>query len=195
MAIADSVSELSRSTDPQQIVAKALALIGTATGASRIRIDSRASLNKPPQRYEWHAPTSAAPPEDAAGKLAQKPPFVIPVPTHGEPWGEMEIHDWRVERAHSPIDGETYKTLAAIVGAALARERDIGELADAARIIENSATILFRRRRALFDPVRIAKHQPLRLWRRGDPRQSAALSRTHPSRRSSEGHRRCRSRR
>jgi hypothetical protein len=77
-AIADSVSELSRSTDPQHIVAKALALIGTATGASRIRLDSRASLNKPPQRYEWHAPTSAAPPEDAAAKLAQKPPFVIP---------------------------------------------------------------------------------------------------------------------
>lgn len=59
-------------------------------------------------------------------------------------WGEMEVDDRSAMSARSPLHSETYKTLAAIVGAALARERAVGELGDAARIIENSATILFR---------------------------------------------------
>jgi hypothetical protein len=52
MAIAKNLNEFSRSTDPQRIVARSLALIGTAIGASRIRINGAASRNEPARRYE-----------------------------------------------------------------------------------------------------------------------------------------------
>jgi hypothetical protein len=54
------------------------------------------------------------------------PQSKIPVLANGDPWGEMEVDDRRAESACSPLHSETYKTLAAIVGAALARERAAG---------------------------------------------------------------------
>jgi hypothetical protein len=81
-AIAKSVDELSHSADPQRIVAKSLELIGTATGASRIRIYDNASPPGAPavsaKRYEWHAsdiatavdPDASADIPDAAAGLA-----------------------------------------------------------------------------------------------------------------------------
>jgi diguanylate cyclase (GGDEF)-like protein/PAS domain S-box-containing protein len=68
----------------------------------------------------------------------------VPVFVDGQWWGLITFDDCRVERHWEPAEIDTFKTLAELVGAAVARARHIKTLADANRIIENSATILYR---------------------------------------------------
>lgn len=68
----------------------------------------------------------------------------VPVFVGTKWWGHCEIDDCKSERTWSRDDIGTFKVMASLVAAALARTRDISELANAARIIANSATILFR---------------------------------------------------
>ncbi len=68
----------------------------------------------------------------------------MPVFAQGSWWGEISIDDCDTERSWSTVEIDTLKTIAELVGAAIGHGRDLGELATAARIIENSSTILYR---------------------------------------------------
>jgi diguanylate cyclase (GGDEF)-like protein/PAS domain S-box-containing protein len=72
--------------------------------------------------------------------------LLVPVFVDGKWWGQVEFDDCSGERAWSAIEVDTISTLAELVGTAIARTRDLRELSDASRIIENSSTILFRMR-------------------------------------------------
>ncbi len=58
--------------------------------------------------------------------------------------GHLGFDDCRTNREWSPTEVDTLKTLAELVGAAVARTSHLKTLADANRIIENSPTILYR---------------------------------------------------
>lgn len=68
----------------------------------------------------------------------------VPVFVDGHWWGEAEID--RCDNAQAWSDNEVVSCnlLSGLIGAAIVRARTAKELADAARIIENSATFLFR---------------------------------------------------
>ncbi len=70
--------------------------------------------------------------------------LVIPIFVDGHWWGQVGFDNCTEEREWSDAEIDTVKTLAELIGGSLARERHIKELADAARIIEASSTILFR---------------------------------------------------
>lgn len=70
--------------------------------------------------------------------------LVIPVFVDGHWWGQVAFDNCKDERAWSAAEIDTVKTLAELIGGSLARARHIKELADAARIVEGSPTILFR---------------------------------------------------
>jgi diguanylate cyclase (GGDEF)-like protein/PAS domain S-box-containing protein len=68
----------------------------------------------------------------------------VPVFVDGRWWGLITFDDCGFERHWGPAEIEPFKTLAELVGAAVARTRHLKTLADANRIVENSATILYR---------------------------------------------------
>jgi diguanylate cyclase (GGDEF)-like protein/PAS domain S-box-containing protein len=70
--------------------------------------------------------------------------MAVPVFVDGRWWGLIAFDDCRIERHWGPAEIDTFKTLAELVGAAVARTRHLQNLADANRIIENSPTVLFR---------------------------------------------------
>jgi diguanylate cyclase (GGDEF)-like protein/PAS domain S-box-containing protein len=70
--------------------------------------------------------------------------MAVPVFVDGQWWGLIAFDDCRVERHWGPAEVDTFKTLAELVGAAVARTRHLKTLADASRIIESSPTILYR---------------------------------------------------
>jgi PAS domain S-box-containing protein len=70
--------------------------------------------------------------------------LVVPLFVDGRWWGQIGLDDCESEREWTPSEVDAFKTLAEIIGAALALEKHVAELADANRIIENSPTILFR---------------------------------------------------
>src|ERR1039458_8333171 len=93
--------------------------------------------------------------EESARKFFEsagvKSAMAVPVFADGHFWGHIGLDDCRDEREWSPTEIDTFKTLAELVGAAVARTRRLKTLADANqiladanRIIENSATILYR---------------------------------------------------
>jgi diguanylate cyclase (GGDEF)-like protein/PAS domain S-box-containing protein len=93
--------------------------------------------------------------EESAHKFFEsagvKSVMAVPVFADGHFWGHIGLDDCRDEREWSPTEIDTFKTLAELVGAAVARTRRLKTLADANqtladanRIIENSATILYR---------------------------------------------------
>ena len=82
----------------------------------------------------------------------------VPVFVGGKWWGHCEIDDCKSERTWSEDDIETFEVMASLVAAALARARDTSELADAARIIANSATVLFRFSAAAPYPISYFSH-------------------------------------
>jgi PAS domain S-box-containing protein len=59
-------------------------------------------------------------------------------------WGFIGFDDCRSEREWLPAEIAPLKTLAELIGAAEARSRHLAGLADAARIIDNSPTVLYR---------------------------------------------------
>ena len=70
--------------------------------------------------------------------------LVVPIFVDGKWWGDIGLDDCHSRRDWSPPEIDTVKTLAELVGAAVARARRITKLADASHIIENSPTILYR---------------------------------------------------
>ena len=70
--------------------------------------------------------------------------MAVPVFVDGQWWGLITFDDCRFERHWRPAEIEPFKTLAELVGAAVARTRHLKTLADANRIVENSTTILYR---------------------------------------------------
>lgn len=70
--------------------------------------------------------------------------LAVPVFVQGSWWGEVSFDDCDTERRWSTVEIDTLKTIAELVGAAIGHGRDLGELETAARIIENSSTILYR---------------------------------------------------
>jgi diguanylate cyclase (GGDEF)-like protein/PAS domain S-box-containing protein len=69
----------------------------------------------------------------------------IPVMIDGKVWGSLNFIDSAdVQRKWSWAESDTLKTLAGLVGVAVARARYVKELADANMIVQNSPTVLYR---------------------------------------------------
>lgn len=78
------------------------------------------------------------------GRLGTQSVLTVPVRVDGRWWGHLGFDDCRTDREWSPTEVDTLETLAELVGAAVARTRHLKTLADANRIVENSATVLYR---------------------------------------------------
>ncbi len=72
--------------------------------------------------------------------------LLVPVMVSGEWWGFVGFDECVRRREWSPLEVETAQTLAALVGAALFRERQDLALAAANRVIMNSSTLVYRAR-------------------------------------------------
>jgi diguanylate cyclase (GGDEF)-like protein/PAS domain S-box-containing protein len=71
----------------------------------------------------------------------------IPVMIDGKLWGSLNFIDSaRAKREWSWAESDTLRTLAGLIGEAVARARYVKELADANMIVQNSPTILYRLR-------------------------------------------------
>ena len=70
--------------------------------------------------------------------------MAVPVIVDGALWGHIAFDDCRIERHWKPAEIETFKTLAELIGAAVAQTMRQQSLADAKRIVESSPTVLFR---------------------------------------------------
>jgi diguanylate cyclase (GGDEF)-like protein/PAS domain S-box-containing protein len=70
--------------------------------------------------------------------------MAVPVFVDDQWSGLIAFDECGFERHWGPAEIDAFKTLAELVGAAVARTRHLKTLADANRIIENSATILYR---------------------------------------------------
>ncbi len=70
--------------------------------------------------------------------------MAVPVFVDGQWWGLIAFDDCRIERHWEPAEIGTFKTLAELIGGAVARTNHLKQLADASRIIESSPTILYR---------------------------------------------------
>ncbi len=70
--------------------------------------------------------------------------MAVPVFVDGHWWGLIAFDECGFERHWEPAEIDAFKTLAELIGAAVARTRRLKTLADANRIVENSATILYR---------------------------------------------------
>jgi diguanylate cyclase (GGDEF)-like protein/PAS domain S-box-containing protein len=69
----------------------------------------------------------------------------VPILLDDALWGSLNFIDSsEARRAWSLAETDTLKTLAGLLGIAIARERDVEELADANTIVVNSPTILYR---------------------------------------------------
>jgi diguanylate cyclase (GGDEF)-like protein/PAS domain S-box-containing protein len=84
------------------------------------------------------------PVRDLFSQLGTQSVLTVPVRVDGHWWGHLGFDDCRTDREWSPTEVDTLETLAELVGAAVARTSHLKTLADANRIVENSATILFR---------------------------------------------------
>ena len=72
--------------------------------------------------------------------------LVVPVFAEGRWLGLIGFDDCRSEREWSAAEIDTVKTVAELIGAAIARAAHLKTMADAKRIVENSPTILYRLR-------------------------------------------------
>jgi diguanylate cyclase (GGDEF)-like protein/PAS domain S-box-containing protein len=70
--------------------------------------------------------------------------MAVPVFVDARWWGLIAFDDCRIERHWEPAEIGTFKTLAELIGGAVARTRHLKQLADASRIIETSPTLLYR---------------------------------------------------
>jgi len=70
--------------------------------------------------------------------------LLVPVFTGGNWWGALGVGDAKANRAWSRVEIDALRTLAGIVGSAIAHTRDLTEIADAGRIVESGSTMLYR---------------------------------------------------
>jgi PAS domain S-box-containing protein len=73
-----------------------------------------------------------------------KSALLVPIFVDTRWWGHICFDDCRRERRWTTADIDRLGTLAEMIGAALARARDLQDLADANRVVENSPVVLFR---------------------------------------------------
>ena len=72
--------------------------------------------------------------------------LILPIVVDGDYRGRLALGDCKAEREWSQSEIDALRTIADMIGASLVREHYVQELEDAKRIIEGSATILFRLR-------------------------------------------------
>ena len=72
--------------------------------------------------------------------------LIVPVIVHGKVWGGVGFDDCTTERAWSSTEIDILRTVAAMIGGAIMRERYVERLKDANTIVESSPTVLFRLR-------------------------------------------------
>ena len=84
------------------------------------------------------------PARDLFVQYGTKSTLMVPVLTQGGWWGQMGFDDCETERRWSAAEIDTLRTIAELAGAAIGHARDLDELTTAARIVEHSATILYR---------------------------------------------------
>ncbi|HTT04418.1 MAG TPA: EAL domain-containing protein [Steroidobacteraceae bacterium] len=72
--------------------------------------------------------------------------LLVPVIVDGRYWGHISLSSGRRERLWSGAEVDVLKTLAELIGTAIARERQVQALATADTIIQHSPTILYRLR-------------------------------------------------
>jgi diguanylate cyclase (GGDEF)-like protein/PAS domain S-box-containing protein len=77
-------------------------------------------------------------------RLGTRSVLVVPIVVEGAWWGHIGLDDCQQHRDWTSTEIDTFRTLAELIGAAVARSRHLAKLADAARIVENSPTILYR---------------------------------------------------
>ena len=77
-------------------------------------------------------------------QIGIKSVLLVPVFVDGKWWGQLGFDDCEHERIWSSVETDTLRTLAEMVGASIARGRDLKALSDANRIIENSPVLLYR---------------------------------------------------
>ena len=86
--------------------------------------------------------------EDSERKFLQlggiQSTVAVPVFVDGRWWALLAFDACRSERQWQPAEIDTFKILAELIGAAVARSDRLRRLADANHIIENSPTVLFR---------------------------------------------------
>jgi len=70
--------------------------------------------------------------------------LLVPVFAGGNWWGAVGVGDSEANRTWSTVEIDTLHTLSELIGTAIIHARDLTEIADADRIIENSSTILYR---------------------------------------------------
>ena len=72
--------------------------------------------------------------------------LLVPVFTGGIWWGALGVGDGEANRSWLRVEIDALRTLADIVGSAIAHTRDLTEIADAGRIVESGSTMLYRLR-------------------------------------------------
>jgi diguanylate cyclase (GGDEF)-like protein/PAS domain S-box-containing protein len=70
--------------------------------------------------------------------------LLVPVFADKNWWGAIGVGDGEVNRTWTTVEIDTLRTLAELIGTAITHDRDLTEIADAGRIVENSSTILYR---------------------------------------------------
>jgi len=70
--------------------------------------------------------------------------LLVPMLVEGKTCGYLAFDDCRTERIWTTAESEMLQVVAGVIGAAIARAHYTAELADAKRIVDNSAIVLFR---------------------------------------------------
>ncbi len=70
--------------------------------------------------------------------------LLVPVFAEGNWWGAVGVGDGDVNRTWTTVEIDTLRTLAELIGTAITHARDLTEITDASRIVENSSTVLYR---------------------------------------------------
>jgi diguanylate cyclase (GGDEF)-like protein len=70
--------------------------------------------------------------------------LLVPIFAGGNWWGAVGVGDGGVNRTWSTVEINTLRTLAELIGTAISHARDLTDIADAGRVVENSSTILYR---------------------------------------------------
>jgi len=70
--------------------------------------------------------------------------LLMPVSVDGEWWGQIGFGDCKRPRHWSAAHIDTLRTVAEMIGAALARARHLNDLSEANRVVENSPVVVYR---------------------------------------------------
>ena len=70
--------------------------------------------------------------------------LLVPVFADGNWWGGVGVGVGEVNHIWSTVEIDTLRTLAELIGTAITQARNLTEIADASRIVENTSTVLYR---------------------------------------------------